>query len=145
MEIYTIGFAGKSAQSFFGLLSSRGIQRLVDIRLNNTSQLAGFTKADNLPYFLREICGADYYHEPLLAPTHPMLTQLKKEKGAWEEFELGYLNLLEERHVQDQLDRASFERTSVLLCSEPQAEHCHRRLAAEYLKLHWRDVTIIHL
>lgn len=145
MEIHTIGFTGKSAESFFGLLKSHGIRQLVDIRLNNTSQLAGFTKADNLPYFLKEICGAGYVHEKRLAPTEEIFAKLKKQKGSWEEFERGYLKLLDERNVAQEIPKELFSLKSVLLCSEQEATHCHRRLAAEYLKKHWKDVTIIHL
>lgn len=145
MEIYTIGFAGKSAGTFFGLLRDSGIKRLIDIRLNNTSQLAGFTKADNLPFFLKEICDAEYVHETLLAPTEQLLTRLKKEKGTWEAFERAYNLLLAERNVSERLDRILFDRPSVLLCSESTADKCHRRLAAEYLKRHWKEITIIHL
>ena len=145
MEIYTIGFTGKSAESFFGLLKANGIQQLVDIRLNNTSQLAGFTKSENLPFFLREICGADYVHETRLAPTEQIFAKLKKQKGTWEEFERAYVELLDERRVAKEIDRSLFKRKSVLLCSEPEAAHCHRRLVAEYFKRHWRNVTIIHL
>ncbi len=145
MEIFTIGFAGKSAGTFFGLLRESGIKRLIDIRLNNTSQLAGFTKADNLPFFLKEICNADYVHEPLLAPTDELLTRLKKEKGDWTEFERDFVRLLDERHVADCLNRALFDERAVLLCSESTPEQCHRRLVAEYLKRHWEDITIIHL
>jgi len=145
MEIYTIGFAGKSAESFFGLLKASGIRRLIDIRLNNTSQLAGFTKADNLPFFLKKICDADYIHEPLLAPTELILANFKKEKGTWEEFERGFLLLMDERCIAERLDRALFDRPAVLLCSESTPERCHRRLAAEYLKRHWKDISIVHL
>lgn len=145
MEIYTIGFTGKSAESFFGLLKANGIQQLVDIRLNNTSQLAGFTKSENLPFFLREICGADYVHETRLAPTEQIFAKLKKQKGTWEEFERAYMELLDERRVAKEIDRSLFNRKSVLLCSEQEAMHCHRRLAAEYFKRHWKDVSIIHL
>ena len=145
MEIYTVGFAGKSAEVFFGLLKSNGIQQLVDIRLNNSSQLAGFTKADNLPFFLREICGAGYVHEIRLAPTEQLFTKLKKQKGSFTAFEKEYLRLLDERNIAQELPKAMFSPRSVLLCSEQEATHCHRRQAAEYLKKHWKDVTIVHL
>ncbi len=145
MEIYTIGFAGKSAAEFFGLLKSSGIKRLIDIRLNNTSQLAGFTKADNLPFFLKEICDIEYRHEPLLAPTKEILDAYKKDGIEWQEFHARYRALIAERQVESRLERAQFSERAVLLCSEPTADHCHRRVAAEYLKEQWKDIHIIHL
>lgn len=145
MEIYTIGFAGKSAAEFFGHLKNAGIRRLIDIRLNNTSQLAGFTKADNLPYFLKELCNIDYVHEPLLAPTKEIFDAYKKDGIEWPEFERRYRELLVERQVEVVLDRSLFASRVVLLCSESTADQCHRRLAAEYLREKWGDIQIIHL
>ena len=87
MEVYTIGFAKRTAHDFFTALRRAGVRRLLDVRLNNSSQLAGFTKCDNLPFFLQEICQAEYRHEPLLAPTKSMLDAYKKEKGSWAEYE----------------------------------------------------------
>ena len=145
MEIYSIGFTQKSAGEFFGALKAHGIERLLDVRLNNTSQLAGFAKQSDLPYFLREICGAVYEHEPLLAPTKEILDAFKKRKGDWDVYVEAYLNLIRSRRVESVLSQDSFKKKSVLLCSEPTAEHCHRRLALEYLQLHWNDVVITHL
>ncbi|MEI6046319.1 MAG: DUF488 domain-containing protein [Chloroflexota bacterium] len=145
MEIYTTGFTKKTAAQFFGSLRAAGIKRLVDVRLNNTSQLAAFAKRDDLEFFLREICQADYVHEPLLAPTQVMLDGYKKAKGSWEEYERQFLALLAERKVEEDLDRKLFEVPAVLLCSETTAEHCHRRLVAEYLRDKWGDLKIIHL
>lgn len=145
MEIYTIGFTQKSAEEFFGTLKRAGIRRLLDIRLSNSSQLAGFAKRDDLRYFLREICGAEYEHEPLLAPTEEMLALYKKGKGNWADYERKFLALMVERKVEEYVDRESFEVPTVLLCSEPTADCCHRRLAAEYLKHQWGDVEIVHL
>ncbi len=145
MEIYTIGFTQKSAQEFFEALKRAGIRRLLDIRLSNSSQLAGFAKRDDLRYFLREICGADYEHEPLLAPTEEMLALYKKGKGDWAEYERKFLALMAERRVEEYVERESFDTPTVLLCSEPTAERCHRRLVAEYLKEKWGDVEIVHL
>lgn len=145
MEIYSIGFTQKSASQFFGLLKANRIERLLDVRLNNTSQLAGFAKASDLPYFLREICQAEYEHEPLLAPTQDILDAFKKQKGDWDVYSEAYLSLIRSRKVEEKLDRAGFERRTVLLCSEATAEHCHRRLALEYLQHCWTDVTIRHL
>ncbi len=145
MEIYTIGFTRKSAEEFFGQLKRAGIRRLIDIRLNNSSQLAGFTKCGDLPFFLRELCGADYRHEPLLAPTEELLSAIKKKTIGWEEYERRFLELMKERRVAKRLDRGLFETPAVLLCSEPTAKRCHRRLVAEYLQHAWGDVTIVHL
>ena len=94
MEIYSIGFTQKSAAQFFNSLKDAGIRRLLDVRLNNTSQLAAFAKRDDLAFFLREICGAAYEHEPLLAPTQEMLDAYKKRKGDWAVYEQEFLTLL---------------------------------------------------
>lgn len=146
MEIYTIGFTQKSAERFFRLLIDVKIQRLVDVRLNNVSQLAGFSKRDDLAYFVRELCGASYEHEPLLAPSQGILDEFKKRRGAWSAYEVAFLDLMKTRRVEERLDRAAFaERRSVLLCSEPTAEHCHRRLVVDYLGTQWGDVSAIHL
>ena len=145
MEIYSIGFTQKSAREFFGALKAHGIQRLLDVRLNNTSQLAGFAKQADLAYFLGEICGAAYEHEPLLAPTQEMLDAFKKQKGSWDDYSATYLALIRSRKVESVLSKDSFLKKTVLLCSEPTAEHCHRRLALEYLQQHWGRVQISHL
>jgi uncharacterized protein (DUF488 family) len=145
VEIYTIGFTRKTAAEFFGALRRAGIRRLIDVRLNNTSQLAGFTKRDDLRYFLEAICGAAYQHEPLLSPTEEILDGYKKKAISWEEYEGRFRALLEERRVEETALRQWFEPAAVLLCSEPTAEHCHRRLVAEYLAAKWGDVRIVHL
>ena len=145
MEIYTIGFTQKSAAEFFGILRSAAIGRLIDVRLNNTSQLAGFAKRDDLEFFLRELCAADYRHEPALAPTEEILDAYKKKQIAWEEYETRYVDLLVERSAETAVDRRLFDVPAVLLCSEPTAEHCHRRLAAEYLAGKWGEVRVVHL
>jgi uncharacterized protein (DUF488 family) len=145
VEIYSIGFTQKNASQFFGLLKAHRIERLLDVRLNNSSQLAGFAKVSDLPYFLREICNADYEHEPLLAPTQDILDAFKKQKGDWEVYTAAYLSLIHSRKVEEKIARESFARRTVLLCSEATAEHCHRRLALEYLQLHWDGVIIRHL
>ena len=145
MEIYSIGFTQKSAGQFFDLLKSHGIRRLLDIRRNNVSQLAGFSKRDDLAYFLREIVGADYRHEPMLAPTQEILDAFKKQKGSWADYERDFNALMAEREIDKRLDRTSFEVPTVLLCSEPTPEHCHRRLVIEYLDRNWGDVRAVHL
>jgi uncharacterized protein (DUF488 family) len=145
VEVRSIGFTQKTADQFFTLLRSAGIRRLLDVRLNNVSQLAGFAKREDLRYFLKEICGADYYHEPLLAPTQEILDEYKKNKGPWLDYETKFLALMADRKIEDKIDRALFSVPTVLLCSEPTAEHCHRRLVLEYLRDKWGDLTITHL
>jgi uncharacterized protein (DUF488 family) len=144
MKIYTIGFTKKSARQFFTLLRESGAKRVVDVRLNNVSQLAGFAKKDDLAYFLRTICRMDYVHEPRLAPTQEMLDAYKKQKGDWRVYEPAFLKLMRERKVEDIIDEEVIA-DAVLLCSEDTPEHCHRRLVAEYLRDKWGDVEIIHL
>jgi uncharacterized protein (DUF488 family) len=145
MEIFTIGFTKKSAEQFFGLLKKAGIQCLLDVRLNNVSQLAGFAKREDLAFFLREICGAAYLHEPLLAPTQEMLDAYKKNKGAWEEYATRFLALMADRNIEGNIRRSLFEVPTALLCSEATPEHCHRRLVVEYLKDKWGDIHVTHL
>jgi uncharacterized protein (DUF488 family) len=145
MHVFTIGFTKKNAEQFFGILRQNGIKRLVDVRLNNVSQLAGFTKRDDLQFFLREVCGAEYVHEPLLAPTQAMLDMYKKGAGKWQDYEKEFLALMADRQIEAKIDKALFARPTVLLCSEPTAENCHRRLVVEYLRSKWGDVTCTHL
>ena len=145
MEIYSIGFTQSSAAHFFGRLRHYGIKRLLDVRLNNSSQLASFAKKDDLVFFLRELCQAEYIHEPLLAPTQQLLDNYKKAKGSWDEYEKRFLTLMAERRVEEKIDRKLFDIPTVLLCSEPTAEHCHRRLVIEYLNDKWGGLAAIHL
>ncbi len=145
MEIYTIGFTQKSASEFFGILRDAGIKTLIDVRLNNSSQLAAFTKRSDLPFFLKEICGAAYVHEPLLAPTKDILAAYRKNGASWDDYAQQFQQLLAEREVERTVDRELFKQPAVLLCSEPTPENCHRRLVAEYLQSKWGHVNIIHL
>ncbi len=145
MEIYSIGFTKKTARQFFGILKHAGVRRLMDVRLNNISQLAGFAKRDDLAYFLRELCDMDYVHETLLAPTQEMLDEYKKQRVDWKDYERLFLELMAERHIESALDRAGFQTPTVLLCSEPTAERCHRRLVIDYLGRHWPEVQALHL
>jgi len=121
------------------------IKRLLDVRLNNVSQLSGFTKKDDLAFFLKTICEADYLHEPLLAPTQDLLDAYKKNNGTWKDYEEQFTDLIRARSVEQRIERTLFKIRTVLLCSEPTAEHCHRRLVAEYLQSEWGDVSIEHL
>jgi uncharacterized protein (DUF488 family) len=145
MQLYTIGFTQRPADDFFGALIGAGVKRLVDVRLNNTSQLAGLTKREHLPYFLKELCAAEYVHEPLLAPSQDLFVFRRKQHGAWEEYEQAYRRLLAEREVARRLNPELFSGPTVLLCTEPTAAECHRRLAAEYLQQHWSGLEITHL
>ena len=143
--LYTIGFTKSSAEHFFERLREAGIRRLVDIRLNNTSTLAGFTRRDDLAYLLRAILDAEYVHEPLLAPTPELLKAIQGKQIGWDEYAARYNALIQERDVARVLDRTTFEGPTVLLCSEATAEHCHRRLAAEHLSETWGGLEIAHL
>lgn len=144
ITLYTIGFTGKSAKAFFESLQNAGVKRLLDIRLNNVSQLAGFTKKRDLEYFLRAIADIDYVHEPSLAPTKDILDDYKKKRIDWDEYERRFRQLLNDRQPAHTLAREDLDR-ACLLCSEPAAEHCHRRLVAEYLQDQWGGVEIVHL
>jgi uncharacterized protein (DUF488 family) len=145
LEVFTIGFAQKPASSFFGSLKAHGVKRLIDVRLNNKSQLAGFTKREDLEFFLRELCDAAYVHEQLLTPTQDMLKAYRAKRLDWAEYERLYLELITDRRVEEQIQKQSFETPTVLLCSEPKPDRCHRRLAAEYLATAWGEVQITHL
>ncbi|MCC6420719.1 MAG: DUF488 domain-containing protein, partial [Gemmataceae bacterium] len=134
-----------SAAHFFERLRAAGVRRLLDVRLHNTSTLAGFTKRDDLAYFLREIMAAEYVHLPLLAPTPEMLKAYQSKQVGWPEYEPEYAALLRERCAAETLDRALFTGPSVLLCSEATPERCHRRLVAEHLSAAWGGLEIVHL
>ncbi len=144
IHIYTIGFTRKSAEDFFTRLKQAGVRRVLDVRLNNRSQLAGFTKQQDLRYFLDAIGGIGYRHLPILAPTSDILDAYKKGGGDWPLYERRFLALLEQRQVEQHLDPELVD-GGCLLCSEPTSAQCHRRLVAEYLRDRWRAVDIQHL
>lgn len=144
MKLFTIGFTKKPAREFFDKLRRPGLARLIDVRLNNVSQLAGFTKRDDLKFFCEEILSIEYVHMPELAPTQTMLDAYKKERGDWAEYERKFLGLMVERKVEEALAREVMD-GGCLLCSEPTPDQCHRRLVAEYLKAKWEDVEIEHI
>lgn len=144
MKVFTIGFTKKNAKKFFELLRAADAKRVVDVRLNKRSQLAGFAKKDDLAFFLREICGMDYVHLPALAPTQEMLDQYKKRHGDWNTYELQFLKLMKQRRIEETIPKEAVA-DGCLLCSEDKPHHCHRRLVAEYLKQHWGDVDVSHL
>jgi uncharacterized protein (DUF488 family) len=143
LKLFTIGFTKSSAERFFSRIQNSGAKKLLDVRLNNVSQLAGFAKRDDLRYFLQEICQIPYKHESKLAPTQQMLDEYKKKGGAWEDYEKQFRNLMAERRIEE-IDKANLE-DACLLCSEDKPHHCHRRLVAEYLLEKWGDVEIVHL
>jgi uncharacterized protein (DUF488 family) len=144
MRLFTIGFTKSTAERFFTRLQKAGARRLVDVRLHNVSQLAGFAKRDDLRYFLKAICAIDYVHRTELAPTAVMLDEYKKLKGDWATYEHRFLELMATRRIEDTIPPAALD-DACLLCSEDRPHHCHRRLVAEYLKGKWNDVEIVHL
>ena len=144
MEIATIGYEKASQAEVIATLRRAGVKRLIDVRLNNVSQLAGFTKKEDLRFFLRAIAGIEYLHLTELAPTPEMLDEYKKKKGAWEDYEKRFLDLIAQRRIEESLPRDVFA-SGCLLCSEAKPHHCHRRLVAEYLKQKWGDVEVRHL
>lgn len=174
MKIYTIGFTKKKAEDFFELLRKEGIEQLIDVRINNMSQLAGFTKRDDFIYFLEQILGTEYLHEPLLAPTEELLkdyrtkikdcqtknsTKNKDKEGrkkalearklckenVWKVYEKTFLKLMSERKIENTIPRDMFAKRTMLLCSELGPENCHRRLVLEYLDKAWGNIQAVHL
>lgn len=143
MKLFTIGFTKTNAENFFARLSKAGVRALVDVRLNNVSQLSGFAKRDDLRYFARAICGIPYTHRPELAPTAEMLGEYRASKDGWKNYADKFLALMAQRKIED-IDRASLD-GACLLCSEDKSHHCHRRLIAEYLREKWDGVEIEHL
>jgi len=143
MTLYTIGFSQKSAEHFFKILKANDIIRLIDIRLNNKSQLAGFTNVKHLPYFLK-IHDIEYLYRPDFAPSKELLSGYKDKSISWEEYEIAYKEILTKRNLIGKIDWDIFE-NSVLLCSEPTADRCHRRLLAEYLAQKNNEIIIKHV
>jgi uncharacterized protein (DUF488 family) len=144
-KVSTIGFTKTTAEGFFERLIRSGVKKVIDVRLHNTSQLAGFAKADDLSYFLKKTGNIQYVHEPLLAPTDAMLKAYKKEKGDWRVYEERFLALMEERQIENRFEPEIFDR-ACLLCSEPTPHHCHRRLVCEYLNAKWNGaLEVKHL
>jgi len=144
ITLFTIGFTRKPAEAFFGRLQRVGVKRVIDIRLNNVSQLSGFAKRDDLRYFLKAIGGIDYIHLPELAPTQEIMDNLKKKKGDWSAYEKVFRSLLSQRKPEETLSRDLFD-NACLLCSEDKPDHCHRRLVAEHLAKKWGEMRIVHL
>lgn len=144
MKIFTIGFTKKSAETFFTRLKRAGVKRLVDVRLNNVSQLSGFAKKDDLRFFTKSICNIDYVHALDLAPTPDILNAYKKQKGDWSVYERQFLDLMSKRRIEETTPQEMLD-GGCLLCSEEKPQYCHRRLVAEYLKEKWGDVDIEHI
>ncbi|MBY3053351.1 DUF488 domain-containing protein [Rhizobium laguerreae] len=136
VELATIGFTKTTAANFFERLKKANVKKVIDVRLHNTSQLAGFAKAEDLAYFLKEICGVQYVHQPLLAPTDDILKAFKRDKGDWRIYENSFLRLMEERRIETRLKPDMFL-GGCLLCSEDKPHHCHRKLVCDYLNTKW--------
>jgi len=144
MRLYTIGFTKTTAEAFFTRLKTAGVKRVIDVRLNNVSQLAGFAKRDDLAYFLKAICDCDYVHRPELAPTQEILDDYREKKIDWAEYARRFSALLVDRAVENTISPDELA-NAWLLCSEPTAENCHRRLVAEYFQERFPEIEIMHL
>ena len=144
MKMFTIGFTKTTAEGFFSRLQQAGVKKMVDVRLNNVSQLAGFAKKDDLRYFLGSLCSIEYTHRPELAPTQDMLDVYKKGGGNWDDYARSFISLIQSRRVEETVPREVLD-GACLLCSEDRPHQCHRRLVAEYLSDQWGDVEITHL
>jgi uncharacterized protein (DUF488 family) len=144
MQLFTIGFTQKSAQEFFDLLKNNGVRKIVDTRINNSSQLAGFAKGRDLEYFSSVILSIPYEHVVDFAPTQDLLKRYRDKELTWDEYEREYLELLRDRNIVENLDLESLD-GACLLCSEHLPDNCHRRLLAEYIQAHHPKLEIIHL
>ena len=144
LNLFTIGFTKKTAAEFFETLNKSGVKRVIDTRLNNVSQLAGFAKRQDLEYFLDKLCQIEYLHLLDLAPTREILDEYKKKKGDWQTYEQKFLALMQERQIEDKIAPEILD-GGCLLCSEAQPHYCHRRLVAEYLNRQWGNIKICHL
>jgi uncharacterized protein (DUF488 family) len=142
-NVSTIGFTKTTAEGFFERLLKAGVKKVMDVRLHNTSQLAGFAKANDLEYFLKKLGGVKYTHQPLLAPTAAMLNEYKKDKGDWRAYEERFLKLMSERQIENHFKPEMFDGVC-LLCSEATPHHCHRRLVCEYLNEKWSETLVVH-
>ncbi|MCL1872673.1 MAG: DUF488 domain-containing protein [Clostridiales bacterium] len=146
MIIYTIGFTQKTAQRFFEIIQNNGIKLVIDIRLNNASQLAGFSKGNDLKYFLSKICGCDYTHRVDFAPTKEILDGYKGKIITWPEYEMQYTSLIYNRgSLGGFIEKYNKYQKVCLLCSEPTEANCHRRLFAEMLAKEYQQITIKHI
>jgi len=145
IRLFTIGFAKKNGEEFFGILKENKVKKLIDIRESNTNIYAGFTMKQNLPFFLRNILDIEYIEMKILAPTKEIRKIYHEDKlNNWHYYEDAYINLLNERDIKSAINKSILDR-AVLLCSEPTPEKCHRRLAAEYLQINYNDIEVLHL
>lgn len=142
VDLSTIGFTKTTAANFFERIKNAGVKKVIDVRLHNTSQLAAFAKAEDLKFFLKEICGSHYIHQPLLAPTDDILKAFKRDKGNWSIYEHSFMRLMEQRKIESRLKPEMFQ-DSCLLCSEDTPHHCHRRLVCEYLNSRWNGALLV--
>ena len=143
-KIFTLGYTGKNAREFFTILNQAGIRKVIDVRLYNTSQLAGFTKRQDIEYFLQAIVGAEYIHLPIMAPTKQLLNDYKKGVINWQQYEKQFKSIIALRQIEKNLMLQDSD-MSCFLCSEDKPDNCHRRLVTEYLAQHWQNVSIHHL
>ncbi|MCK5563810.1 MAG: DUF488 domain-containing protein [Planctomycetes bacterium] len=144
MQIFTIGYSGKNAREFFSLLKDAQVKKIIDVRLYNTSQLAGYTKRGDVGYFLGNIVGAGYVHLPVMAPTKQLLNDYKNGAISWSGYEEQFKKIITARQIEKHIGLNELD-MSCFLCAEATADNCHRRLVAEYLKTHWLDISIKHL
>ena len=145
-KIFTIGSSRKTAEEFFELLKSEGVKKIIDVRLNNTSQLLAFAKYPDIEYFTKEILHGEYFHDKQFAPSEKILVRYKKNQIDWDDYETEFAALMDYRDIDTYIaDKYSTQENYCLLCSEPTPEYCHRRLVAEKIKEVLDDVEIIHL
>jgi uncharacterized protein (DUF488 family) len=143
--VYTIGYERRPLSELIGALRQAGVDAVIDIRLRNTSQLAGYTKRDDLAFLLQEGFAIAYEHHPELAPTDEILDTYHADHD-WPGYESRFRALLAERQAET-VGRAILARyhAPCLLCHEASAEHCHRRLVAERWAAHIPGLMVVHL
>ena len=146
ITLYTIGFTKKNAQKFFELLKNAGVRKLVDIRINNASQLAGCAKGTDLKFFMKAICNAEYEHITELAPTKELLKNYQDKVIDWNGYTVVFKKILQDRHIAERFNVENFD-NCCFLCTEDTPEQCHRRLVAEFFKAKNpdKDIRIVHL
>lgn len=144
VKVFTIGYAGKNARKFFTMLKQTSIRKVIDVRLYNTSQLAGYTKREDIEYFLQTIVGAEYSYLPIMAPTKQLLYDYKKGVIGWQQYETQFKSIIVQRQIEKYITPQEID-MACLLCSEAKADNCHRRLVAEYLFGLWPNISITHL
>ena len=145
-KIFTIGFTRKTAEEFFTMLEDSGVRKVIDVRLNNTSQILGFSKYPDIEYFLRKILDVEYFHDRKFAPSEKILTRYKKNIIGWDDYEKEFAELMKYRDIETYIaDKYSAQENYCLLCSEVSPEYCHRRLVAEKIREVLEDIEIIHL